>query len=120
MLADLLAAIGGHIGEVLSPTMVKAGIALVAMMGLIRYVAGPSKLHQLFTDKDGDIAPIKIGAMLASMTFTLKMLGLVPDSPDDALLWLIFMGTVGGMEIAHNLIAARFGGDAGRAPTPTQ
>ena len=51
----------------------------------------------LFCDsKDGKFSHSKAGVMVASVAFTLKMLGLLPDAPDDWVLWATFMGTVGG------------------------
>lgn len=38
----------------------------------------------------------KVGFILSWIVITLKMVGVLPESsPDDALLWLVFMGTVG-------------------------
>lgn len=53
--------------------------------------------RHLFCDsKDGRWSHSKTGVMVASVVFTLKMLGVLPNMPEDPWLWVVFMGTVGG------------------------
>lgn len=67
-------------------------------------------LRALFCDsKDGQWSHSKTGVMVASVAFTLKMLGVLPHMPDDPWLWVVFMGTVGGY--AALLKAVRVLGD---------
>ena len=59
-----------------------------------------ASLMQLVVDtEDGKLSHSKIGVIIAGGVFTLKMLGLLPNAPEDSTLWLIFMGSVGGYAV---------------------
>lgn len=69
---------------------------------------------KLFTDltrdsKDGKYSPSKAGFVVAGGVFTLKMAGQLPNSPDDPLLWLVFMASVGAVEVAKKAINVIWG-----------
>ncbi len=59
--------------------------------------------------RDGRISHSKVGVVIAGLVFTLKMLGVIPNMPEDPWLWVVFMGTVGGY--AALLKAVRVLGD---------
>ncbi len=68
----------------------------------------PFDLCDLVCSHDGRLSPSKTGTLIAGVTFTLKMLGALPDgSPDDPWLWLIFMATVGAIDVAKKALNMR-------------
>lgn len=81
-----------------------AALLLGAAAGLS--LAEFTRWRQLIEDqKDGRLSHTKIGAILAGVVFTFKM---VKSLPDDPWLWFTYMGTVGGYAIAAKAITARF------------
>lgn len=87
---------------------------LAGLMLCIRWLFGPGQIQHLFS-KDGKPSASKIGTVTAIIVYSLKMLGLLPNSPDDPLLWLAFMGTVGGYEIAKEFAKGYTGGKSNNA-----
>jgi hypothetical protein len=68
----------------------------------------PFDLRDLVCSHDGRLSPSKTGTLIAGVTFTLKMLGVLPDaSPDDPWLWLIYMATVGAIDVAKKALSMR-------------
>lgn len=68
-----------------------------------------ASLTQLVVDtEDGKLSHSKIGVIIAGGVFTLKMLGLLPNAPEDSVLWLIFMGTLGGYSVLLRAVAGRY------------
>lgn len=61
-------------------------------------------LRQLVLSQDGGLSLSKCGYLVFCIVFTWKMWHL----PDDPWLWLIYGGTVGGVQILQKLIATRF------------
>lgn len=65
--------------------------------------------------RDGRVSHSKVGVLIAGMVFTLKMLGLLdrvfPDTPDDPVLWAVFMGTVGGYAVLLKVAAWKLRGN---------
>lgn len=69
-----------------------------------------TRFLELVTDPvDHRMSHTKIGVMIAGAAFTYKM---VLDRPDDPVLWLVYMGTVGGYAVAKQFIHQRFGQSA--------
>ena len=59
---------------------------------------------------DGSLSASKAGYLVAGVLFTAKMAGILPASaPQDPMLWLVFMGTVGGYAVLLKLIARKYG-----------
>lgn len=56
--------------------------------------------------RDGKFSHSKLGVVIASLLFAVKMTGLVPQMPDDPVLWGVFMGTVGGYAALLKLVAS--------------
>lgn len=92
-----------YVGEIL-----KGMLVVAIILGFVRYVAGPGRMQELVNDSQtGLLSPTKMLTSVASMTFTLKMLGMLPKAPTDPLLWLMFMATVGGVEIAKKILVLK-------------
>lgn len=68
----------------------------------------PFDARDLVCSPDGRLSPSKTGTLIAGITFTLKMLGALPAaSPDDPWMWLIFMATVGAIDVAKKALSIR-------------
>lgn len=78
------------------------------MKALLTFVkACIGRLPELFTDpKDGTLSHTRIGMIIAGAAFTFKM---VHDMPDDPLLWLTYLGTVGSYAVARQAVSQRMG-----------
>lgn len=66
-------------------------------------------LLQLVRSKDGSLSTSKLGYLTFWFVFSWKM---GHDLPDDPWLWFVYGATVGGVQLAQKLIAAKF------APSP--
>lgn len=64
---------------------------------------------------DGTLSMSKCCYLLYVWAFTQKMLATMPDDP---LLWLVYGGTVGGVEVAKKYISSRYLGAPNQVPSP--
>lgn len=69
---------------------------------------------QLICSPAGDLSESKIFTLLAKAVFTWKM---VSQMPDDVLMWVAYVGLVGGIELAKKLMVMRYGAAQTGAPT---
>lgn len=63
------------------------------------------KLAELVLAPDGSLSASKISYLIFVGVFSAKMLATMPD---DAWLWFVYGGTVGGVEVAKKYISSRY------------
>ncbi|ROH88638.1 hypothetical protein ED208_12530 [Stagnimonas aquatica] len=98
------------------PLSIRVALFVHALLdALLALVMGLRRIPDLVLSPDGTLSLSKGCYLLYVYVFTRKMLATMPDDP---LLWLVYGGTVGGVEVAKKYISSRYLGAPSQGQSP--